>query len=258
LSKTIAKKRFGQHFLIDEAVLDRIIHSLSPREDDRVLEIGPGSGALTDRLVECLDHLTVVELDRDLVGLLKRKYDPEKVTVIQCDILDFHLSDLAPNKQQEKKVRIIGNLPYNISTPLLFNLIDSVPLIKDMVFMVQKEVALRLCARPGNKNYGRLSVMAQLEYKSQMLFDVPPKSFDPPPKVNSSVIRMVPEKVNTPILDFPRFEKIVKSAFSQRRKTLRNSLREWISAEQFETAKIQSSLRAENLDVIEFIRLSNV
>ena len=124
--------------------------------------------------------------------------------------------------------------------------------------MVQKEVALRLCARPGNKNYGRLSVMAQLEYKSQMLFDVPPESFDPPPKVNSSVIRMVPEKVDTPILDFPRFEKIVKSAFSQRRKTLRNSLREWISAEQFETAKIQSSLRAENLDVIEFIRLSNV
>jgi 16S rRNA (adenine1518-N6/adenine1519-N6)-dimethyltransferase len=255
LNKVIPRKRFGQHFLTDPSVLDRISDALSPASDDFVLEIGPGTGVLTDRLTALLDHLTVVELDRDLAQLLSTKYDPEKITIIQQDILNFDFSSL--DSGDTRKLRVIGNLPYNISTPLLFHLIGSVNRVQDMIFMVQKEVALRLSASPGDKNYGRLSVMSQLELSCRILFDVPPESFDPPPRVNSAVIRLLPEKADRKINDTMRMSQVVKSAFAQRRKTLRNALRDVVSPEQFETAEIDPGKRAETLSVDDFIRLAN-
>ena len=255
MNKVIPRKRFGQHFLTDQTVLDRITDALSPTADDFVLEIGPGTGVLTDKLTALLDHLTVVELDRDLAQSLSTKYEPHKVTVIQQDVLNFQFSTL--DSGNDRKLRVIGNLPYNISTPLLFHLIGSVNLVQDMLFMVQKEVALRLSASPGDKNYGRLSVMSQLELNCRILFDVPPESFDPPPRVNSAVIRLLPEKARRKINDSARLDRVVKSAFAQRRKTLRNALREVVSPNQFETAEINPGDRAETLSVDDFIRLAN-
>ena len=255
MSKVIPRKRFGQHFLTDQTVLDRITDALSPVPDDFVLEICPGTGVLTDRLTALLDHLTVVELDRDLARLLSTRYDPGKVTVIQQDVLDFEFATLGSGNG--KKLRVIGNLPYNISTPLMFHLIGSINLVQDMLFMVQKEVALRLSASPGDKNYGRLSVMSQLELNCRILFDVPPESFDPAPQVNSAVIKLLPEKAAREIKDSGRIDRVVKSAFAQRRKTLRNALRDVVSPEQFDTAEINPGNRAETLSVDDFIRLAN-
>lgn len=259
MSKIIPRKRFGQHFLTDQHVLDRIVGSLNLQSQDQVLEIGPGTGVLTECLMTRLDSLTVVELDRDLASHLTAKLDPDSITIIQQDILRFDLVEywqshaVVPNC----KLRVVGNLPYNISTPLLFRLIESASVIKDMTFMVQKEVALRLCANVGNKNYGRLSVMSQLWLEAQTLFDVPPTAFSPPPKVDSSVIKLTPRDETHYIGDQDRFQTIVKAAFSQRRKTLRNSLKNLVDSSQFLAADIDSSLRAENLTVEKFVQLSN-
>ena len=264
----VARKRFGQHFLKDRNVLDKIVDVFAPKNDQLILEIGPGTGALTERLLARVNHLTAVEFDRDLVAKLWRKYDSSQLTVIAGDILNFDIESILPDElpvqigtklgsRQPNKVRLIGNLPYNISTPLLFHLLKSVAHIHDMVFMLQKEVAQRLCAVPGNKVYGRLSVMAALELQCQYLFDVPPQAFAPPPKVQSTVLRLIPTTVSRQINDRHRLNEIVKLAFSQRRKTLRNSLRQQVSAAQFETAQVDPSKRAENLTLNQFIRLSN-
>ena len=227
--------------------------------DDQVVEIGPGTGVLTERLLQHLDFLTVVELDRDLVKFLDHKFASESLKIVQQDILNFDLSDLFSSSSQsdEAQLRIVGNLPYNISTPLLFHLIESIAVIRDMLFMVQKEVALRLCANPGGKHYGRLSVMSQLSLNSQILFEVAPAAFNPPPKVDSAVVRLIPKQENASINDMIRFRRLVKMAFSQRRKTLRNSLKSLVTEEQFLHADISSSWRAENLGVDDFIRLAN-
>lgn len=269
------RKRFGQHFLIDEYVLEKIVAAFKPVDNELVLEIGPGTGALTERLLDCMSHLTVVELDRVLAATLSEKYDPARLTVVQADILNFEIADMLnadmpqadmPQADRLKdetgnKIRIIGNLPYQISTPLLFHLLESVEHIQDMVFMLQKEVAQRLSAAPGSKIYGRLSVMAALELDCQCLFDVPPDAFEPPPKVESTVIRLTPipraRATSVHIRDRNRLNEIVKWAFSQRRKTLRNSLRQLVSDAQFENARVDSSQRAENLTVDQFIQLAN-
>ena len=262
MKKVVARRRFGQHFLTDPAILDRIIRAFSPQRTDKVLEIGPGTGVLTEVLLQQLDHLTAVELDRDLAALLDKKYDSKRLTVIQKDILRFDLATLAAENSAVEPgagtIRIVGNLPYNISTPLIFHLLDSMPLIADMVFMVQKEVALRLCARAGDRNFGRLSVMSSLELDCEYLFDVPPDSFTPPPRVDSAVIRLLPVATRIKVEDPHRFEQIVKQAFSQRRKTLRNSLSRLVTAEQFVMADIDPKLRAEKIDTAGFARLANI
>ncbi len=274
------RKRFGQHFLADENVLERIVNAFHPVDDQRVLEIGPGTGALTERLLARIRHLTAVELDRDLAAELAGKYDSDRLTIIRQDILNFDIAsvfnccrttaDVADpgadelkganrgkaGKKAREKIRVIGNLPYNISTPLLFHLLKSMAHIQDMIFMLQKEVALRLSAVPGSKVYGRLSVMAALELECQCLFDVPPEAFDPPPRVESTVIRLTPNPAAHFTGDRNRLDAMVKLAFGQRRKTLRNALQSMISAQQFANAGIDATLRAENLSVEQFIRLS--
>ncbi len=257
MSKPVPRKRFGQHFLTDSQVLDRIIRAFSPQSNQVILEIGPGTGVLTEMLLEHVDHLVAVELDRDLAALLKQKFDPGKLTVIQQDVLTLDIESLFSGYANRQKIRIIGNLPYNISTPLLFHLIDHAGFINDMMFMLQKEVAMRLSAGPDNKHYGRLSVMSSLALQCECLFDVGPESFTPPPQVNSTVLRLYPESISHRIDDSRRLNNIVRQAFSQRRKTLKNSLKNLVSEPQFLNADIDSSLRAEKLSVEQFIALSN-
>ncbi len=256
----IARKRFGQHFLTNENVLEKIVDAFAPVEGQCILEIGSGGGALTERLLDCVTHISVVELDRDLVAKLKRKYARNRLTVIEDDILNFNIESMWSSNQSghgQKTLRVIGNLPYNISTPLLFHLLKSIDHINDMLFMLQKEVAQRLSALPGSKTYGRLSVMAALELECQCLFDVPPQAFAPPPKVESTVIRLIPKPATRQIHDRSRLNEIVKLAFCQRRKTLRNSLQQQVTERQFKNADIDASQRVENLTVDQFIRLSN-
>jgi 16S rRNA (adenine1518-N6/adenine1519-N6)-dimethyltransferase len=258
LNRVIPRKRFGQHFLKDKNVLDRIVERFAPGDNQIIAEIGPGTGALTERLLDRVNHLTAVELDRDLAAALQRKHPPERLTVIQEDILNFNIRSLLPDDGVAHKVRLIGNLPYNISTPLLFHLLKSVDHVEDMVFMLQKEVAQRLSAAPGSKIYGRLTVMAALKLECHPLFDVPPEAFDPPPKVDSTVLHLTPRIQNREIRNQNRLDEIVRCAFSQRRKTLRNSLQNVVNDAQFEAAGIDSSRRAETLSVQEFIGLGNV
>ncbi len=260
MGKTVPRKRFGQHFLNDSQVLDRMIRAFSPQNDQVILEIGPGTGALTERLLEPVDHLVAVELDRDLAALLTRKFDSRKLTVIQQDVLTLDIGALCVDHATAtptRKIRVIGNLPYNISTPLLFHLINNAGLITDMMLMLQKEVALRLSAGAGSKHYGRLSVMAGLAMRCECLFDVGSESFTPPPQVMSTVVRLHPESIRHRVNDSRRLNHIVRQAFSQRRKTLKNSLKNLVSESQFVNAGIDSSLRAEKLSIEQFIALSN-
>jgi 16S rRNA (adenine1518-N6/adenine1519-N6)-dimethyltransferase len=249
-----ARKRFGQHFLHDNNIIDRIIRAVDPQENDRLLEIGPGRGALTFPLLEKCKRLTAIELDRDLLPLLQRKAaEAGELEVINADILKFELDSLGGIKP----LRIVGNLPYNISTPLMFHLLDSISLIQDMHFMVQKEVAQRIVATPGNRDYGRLSVMIRNYCECQYLFDVAPGSFTPPPRVDSAVIRMTPHpEPVVDIDDFQLFSEIVQTAFSQRRKTITNSLKSIVSTETIEIAGIDSRMRAENLSLQDYTSLT--
>lgn len=250
-----ARKRFGQHFLHDNHIIARIVSAIAPVEDDNLLEIGPGQGALTYPLLKQCKHLTAVELDRDLIPILQRgatRYG--HLDIINSDILEFDLMTLAG----DKSYRIAGNLPYNISTPLMFHLMASISRIQDMHFMVQKEVALRIVANIGDRNYGRLSIMMQYYCHCEYLFDVPPGCFTPPPKVDSAIIRLIPHQ--QPIIqvnDFDLFSTIVKTAFGQRRKTISNSLKKMIDSSCFEAAQIDQSLRAERLSGEDFARLTN-
>ena len=252
-----ARKRFGQHFLHDKNIIARIISAIAPTKEDNLLEIGPGKGALTFPLLAESKQLTAVELDRDLIPILQRRSVQYGVLdIINCDILKFDLNALT--KTDDQQYRIAGNLPYNISTPLMLHLMASISHIRDMHFMVQKEVALRIAANVGDKNYGRLSIMMQYYCQCEYLFDVPPQSFTPPPAVDSAIIRLIPHiQPIIEVQDFELFSLIVKTAFGQRRKTISNSLKKIITPSCFEEAQIDRSLRAECLTGENFARLTN-
>ncbi|MEQ1559323.1 MAG: 16S rRNA (adenine(1518)-N(6)/adenine(1519)-N(6))-dimethyltransferase RsmA [Methyloglobulus sp.] len=252
----IARKRFGQNFLHDYSVISSILACLQTRPGEHWVEIGPGQGALTEPLLQTNIILDAVELDRDLVSLLKHKFkDHPQLTIHSADALRFDFSSLV---KQEEKLRIIGNLPYNISTPLLFHLLENGECIADMHFMLQKEVVDRICAAPGSKKYGRLSVMMQYYCSAECLFEVSPESFDPVPKVTSAVIRLVPHlKPPVVVKDKTLFNNVVTQAFSQRRKTLRNSLKKSVSEEAFVSLGIDPTLRAEAISLQDFANLSN-
>lgn len=252
--KHIPRKRFGQNFLKDQSVLDNIISTITPRISDVMLEIGPGLGAMTEKLLPHLSKLTVVELDRDLVAYLENRFPSEKLTVHCSDALDFDFSKIVP--ASGKKIRIVGNLPYNISTPLLFHLMDFASLIEDQHFMLQKEVVERMVADPGNKAYGRLSVMLQWRYDMEMLFTVPPDAFKPAPKVDSAIVRMIP-KENPESCSLTTLEQITTQAFSQRRKMVRNNLAPFFSESELVNLGIDPTKRPEDLTVEQFIHLSN-
>lgn len=251
-----ARKRFGQNFLRDQQVIDRIIESIEPNEDDHIVEIGPGQGALTQQLAASGARLDCVELDRDLANHLHRQFkDFENVSIHQQDILKFALEDLTDRAQS---LRIIGNLPYNISTPVLFHLLKSHELIRDMTFMLQLEVVQRLAAGVGDKNYGRLGLMLQYFCRVEHLFNVPASAFSPQPKVNSAIVRL------TPHAEPPRRAKdvgclqiVVRTAFNQRRKTLKNSLKTLISEEKLKELGLDCNLRPENLSLDDYIVISD-
>lgn len=253
----IPRKRFGQNFLRDERVIDRIISVINPKPGQHYIEIGPGLGAITQPLLKLLGTLQVVELDRDIIPLLKTSCKTlGSLQVHESDALKFDFHACAPSGE---KLHVLGNLPYNISTPILFHLFTQLDCIADMHFMLQKEVVDRMVAPPGNKQYGRLSVMVQYYCQANTLFDVPPESFIPAPKVNSSIIRLVPYAQPPFIADNKEFlDEIVREAFNQRRKTLRNSLKNYFNDEQFAQLGINPELRAEMLSVEDFVRLSNL
>ena len=250
------RKRFGQNFLIDYNIIDQIIGSIAVQADQHWVEIGPGQGALTEPLLSNGIRLDVVELDRDLVKRLKTKFQHYKNLQIHSgDALNFDFAGLADNGEL---LHIIGNLPYNISSPLLFHLLESTKCIEDMHFMLQKEVVDRICATPGSKKYGRLSVMIQFHCATEKLFDVPAESFDPPPKIVSAIVRLTPHKKPPVDIACPAdFNNIVTQAFSQRRKTIRNSLKKSLTETEIADLAIDPTTRAETLSLNEFARLAN-
>ncbi len=251
------RKRFGQNFLHDHNIIYHILSSLQATPDQHWVEIGPGMGALTEPLLNMGLRLDIVELDRDLVVLLKDKFkQQDNLQIFSADALKFDFSGLVADKE---KLRIIGNLPYNISTPLMFHLLNNASCIEDMHFMLQKEVVDRICAAPGSKKYGRLSVMMQYYCATEHLFDVPPESFDPAPKVMSAIVRLVPhQQPPVQVNDIRMLNRLVVQAFSQRRKTLRNSLKKLIEEEAILALNIDPTLRAEVLSLADFAKLSNL
>jgi len=247
------KKRFGQHFLHDQRVLDDMTAAIAPQLTDIMLEIGPGEGALTTRLIDHVQQFTVVEIDNDLIPTLQKRFGQRPhFQLIHQDALTVDYASIA------QPLRVVGNLPYNISTPLIFHLLESRHAIQDMHFMFQKEVVERLASPPDGEHYGRLSVMAQYYCAVDDLFHIGPEAFDPPPKVDSAVVRMVPF-TNLPHCadDEPTFAALVKQAFAMRRKTLRNNLKGLLSAEQIIACDIDPGTRAETLAVADFVRLAN-
>ena len=264
--KHIARKRFGQHFLTDGGIIDAIVDAINPAPGQPMVEIGPGLAALTQPLVERLGHLTVIELDRDLAVRLR---EHPHLSVVESDVLKVDFRSLATNmlakpalSQTETtqaalttpKIRVVGNLPYNISTPILFHLLAQVDVIEDQHFMLQKEVIDRMVAKPATSDYSRLSVMLQWRYDMANVLFVPPESFDPPPRVDSAVVRMVP-LASPPQLDFKTLETLVQVAFSQRRKILRNTLGKWLEEKGF-TGHFDLQRRAEEVPVAEFVALA--
>lgn len=249
-----ARKRFGQHFLHDQNIIRKLISAINPKPTDRLIEIGPGQGALTYPLLERCGELTAIELDRDLIPILQQQAKSiGQLNLINMDILKFDLSSLS----LQPPYRVVGNLPYNISTPLMFHLLEHSELIEDMHFMVQKEVAQRIIAQPHNKHYGRLSVMMAYHCQSEYLFDVPPGCFTPPPKVDSAIIRLRPHaKIPVQVSDKSMLETVVQTAFNQRRKTIGNSLKKLIDKSIIESLSIDPKARAENLSLHEFALIS--
>jgi 16S rRNA (adenine1518-N6/adenine1519-N6)-dimethyltransferase len=252
--KHIPRKRFGQNFLTDQSVLHDIIASIDPKPDDTMVEIGPGLAAMTRLLLDRLRELHVVELDRDLVARLNKTFDPKRLHVHAGDALKYDFAALAP---AGGKLRVVGNLPYNISSPLLFHLAEIAPLVQDQHFMLQKEVVERMVAEPGGKTYGRLSVMLQWRYHMELLFVVPPAAFDPPPQVDSAIVRMIP--LAAPLAcDAARLEAVVQKAFSQRRKVLRNCVAGMFSEADLESVGIDPQARAETVGVEAYVALANL
>lgn len=252
-----ARKRFGQNFLHDQAVISRIVSSINPRPDDRMVEIGPGLGALTEQLLLSTDgKLQVVELDRDLVPVLRTKFfNYPDLIIHEADALKFDFDQLADDQHL---LRVVGNLPYNISTPLIFHLLANITHLKDMHFMLQKEVVERMAAQPGESAYGRLGIMTQYYCRVQPLFMVGPHAFQPAPKVESAIVRLVPHStLPYPVDSLDRLQTIVRTAFTKRRKTLRNALSGVVLPGALEELNIDSGLRPENLSLEQFCQLSN-
>lgn len=247
--KHIARKRFGQHFLTDSAVIGAIVDLIDPRPGQALVEIGPGLGAMTLPLLERCQALTVIELDRDLAARLRRRAG---LTVIEADVLKVDFAALAA--QAGQRLRVVGNLPYNISTPILFHLLDVAGLVEDQHFMLQAEVVDRMAAAPGSKVYGRLSVMLQWRYEIESVLDVPPEAFDPPPAVNSAIVRMRP-LAQAPLSDARLLSELVTVAFSQRRKLLRHTLGRWLAQKDF-TGTFDTQRRAEEVPVAEYVALA--
>ena len=250
--KHVARKRFGQHFLSDPSVIEGIVRAIAPVPSDRMVEIGPGLAALTQPLVERLGHLTVIELDRDLAARLRGH---GQLDVVESDVLKVDFTALAARLDSGVAgMRIVGNLPYNISSPILFHLLDHVGVVRDQHFMLQKEVIDRMVAQPATADYGRLSVMLQWRYAMENVLFVPPESFDPPPRVDSAVVRMVP-LAQPPALDFRVYGELVQTAFSQRRKILRNTLGRWLDERGF-AGDFDLQRRAEEVPVNEYVALA--
>jgi 16S rRNA (adenine1518-N6/adenine1519-N6)-dimethyltransferase len=246
------KKRFGQHFLTDRHYLGRIVAAIEPAPGQHMVEIGPGSGLLTGELAPRLDRLDVIEIDRELAAALRASFDPRKVVVHEADVLEFDFSQLAA------PLRVVGNLPYNVSSPILFRMADIADRVSDCVFMLQKEVVDRMVAEPDSPDYGRLSVMLQYRFAMGLAFNVPPGAFTPPPRVDSAVVRMAPlPPSRLRARDEARLAAIVAAAFGQRRKTLRNATRALVPPEAFERTGIGPGRRGETLSVAEFVALSD-
>lgn len=250
------RKRFGQNFLQDEAIIGRIADAIHPQEDQHLVEIGPGQGALTEALITSQCRMDVVELDRDLTaGLLAAFSIYPKFKLHSADALKFDFASLSSG---DAPLRIVGNLPYNISTPLIFRLLEFAPLIQDMHFMLQYEVVQRLAASPGSKLWGRLGIMAQYLCEVEHLFDVPPSAFFPPPKVQSAIVRLVPRQESPwPHCDPAQLKRVVQAAFAQRRKTLRNNLKGILDSDDIQSLGLDPGCRSETLELIDFIHISN-
>ena len=247
-----ARKRFGQNFLIDLAVVDAIVRAIAPTRDDVMIEIGPGLSALTAPLLEQLEKLTVIEIDRDLAARLSQRFSVDRLTVVQADALQVDFTQFG------QALRIVGNLPYNISSPLLFALVDCADHVRDQHFMLQREVVDRMVAQPGGSEYSRLSVMLQYRYQIHKLFDVAPEAFDPPPRVTSAIVRMMPlgaERLQA--LDEKLFATVVQRAFSQRRKMLRGVLGEWTACIPWEALGVLPTWRAEQVSVAGFVGMTD-
>jgi 16S rRNA (adenine1518-N6/adenine1519-N6)-dimethyltransferase len=263
-----ARKRFGQNFLIDHGIIRDIVRAVHPHKNDVIVEIGPGKGAITQLLADSCDNLSVIELDRDLVPWLKVKFEKHpNFQLFQADALQFDFSQLIKKESLRSelsdgefahRLRVVGNLPYNISTPLIFHLLSYATHVSDMHFMLQKEVVKRMAANAGDSAYGRLGIMVQYFCKVENLFEVPPSAFEPAPKVDSAIVRLVPhEQLPFPATHFPTLEKLVNIAFQQRRKTLRNALKQWLGADIIEQLPIDTSARAEEISLAEFVATSN-
>ncbi|GAA5231673.1 16S rRNA (adenine(1518)-N(6)/adenine(1519)-N(6))-dimethyltransferase RsmA [Verticiella sediminum] len=252
MSKHQARKRFGQHFLVDEGVIEGIVRAIAPARTDLMVEIGPGLSALTAPLLERLDRLHVVEIDRDLVARLRRAYPAERVHITEADALTVDFGAFG------ERLRVVGNLPYNISTPILFHLLDYADHVRDQTFMLQKEVVDRMVAAPGDSDYGRLAVMLQARYDMEKLFDVPADAFDPPPKVVSAIVRMDPLPAERPRPASQRaFAQTVTRAFAQRRKMLRRGLGDWAALVPWEAIGVAPTARAEEVSVAQFMAMSD-
>lgn len=249
-----ARKRFGQNFLHDVGVINDIIGVIAPRAGQRLVEIGPGRGALTAPLLAQSDSLDVIELDRDLVPRLKIQFATQAhLRIHQADALSF---DYYALQQADEKLRVIGNLPYNITTPLLFHLLTQSEIIEDMCFMLQKEVVARICAVPGSKAYGKLSVMLQFQCETEYVFTVPPEAFEPAPKVESAIVYLKPKTVRDDRVTIKALSEVVSKAFSMRRKTIANTLKGLLTAAQIEAVGLDPTQRPETISLSEYIDLT--
>ncbi len=251
-----ARKRFGQNFLHDPGVIERIVRSIGPKPDDSMVEIGPGLGAITEEILAVNPRLQVVELDRDLIPVLRTKFfNYPEFRIHEADALSFDFSQLVT----DRPLRIIGNLPYNISTPLIFHLLAQSGVVQDMHFMLQKEVVQRMSATPGDNNYGRLGIMTQYFCKVQPLFEVGPGAFRPAPKVDSAIVRLVPHKeLPHPAKDLKTLQAVVRTAFNARRKTLRKALATLVTVEQLQSLGINDGLRPENLSLADYVQIADL
>jgi len=248
----VPRKRFGQNFLTDESVIAAIVAAIAPQPRDLLVEIGPGLGALTRPLAAQLDHLHVIEIDRDIIARLRTEFPATRVTVHQGDALKFEFGALG------SRLRVVGNLPYNISTPVLFHLARFSGALRDLHVMLQKEVVDRMVAVPSSSEYGRLSVMLQYRFEMERILDVPPEAFHPVPKVESSVVRLMPfASLPHPARDESRLAALVAAAFAQRRKTLRNTLKGYFGNADFERLGVDGGLRAQDLSVADFVKLAD-
>ena len=252
MMKHVPRRRFGQNFLVDRGIISAIVSAIDPRPGDTVVEIGPGLGAISEPLLARLDHLHVVEIDRDLIARLKKQYPPTRMTIHEGDALAFDFAGIGGD------LRLVGNLPYNISTPLLFHLAEYAGRVRDMHFMLQREVVERMVALPGDSDFSRISVMLQYRFHIERLIDVPPESFDPPPRVQSAVVRLIPrDAAELNAKSQEKLSQVVQTAFSQRRKMLRNTLKGTLSDAGFAELGIVPTCRPEDVSVADYVRIAN-